>query len=294
MELGNGTETKTHNGDEATDTSGQIVMASTHSRSVAKLPPGCDDTVPPASSVGGKESEKILVVKSEASKDALIESTSDTHGSSDAWQPLHPVLGNNVPDTSNTNDNKVSVPEVVLPPMDTPSTALQNLDDFKKKQSEPCTKGNGSVGSKQGNEKAFTNQALSRPSIDGDSEDANRKRKDKEAKFSLGKDFFCWICHKEKANVSCSKCPRSFHPKCLLSSGFHHSSLSTGARRSSSSGSTSHDITCPECKSIEDLERRPPKALKTVSKEELNSLLVYVIDSVKPVSILGQIRSVVT
>ena len=293
MELGNGTETKTHNGDEATDTSGQIVM----SKSVAKVAPaGCGATVPPASSVCGKDNEKNLVVKSEPSKDALIESTSDTHGSSDAWQPLNPVLGDNLPDTSNTNDNKVSVTEVVSPPMDTPSTALQNLDDFKKKQSEPCTKGNGSLGGKQGSEKGFMNQAVtpSRPSIDGDSEDANRKRKDKEAKFNLGKDFFCWICHKDKANVSCSKCPRSFHPKCLLSSGFHHSSLSGGARRTSSSSSSSHDITCPECRSIEDLERRPPRALKTVSKEELNSLLVYVIDSVKPVSILGQIRSVVT
>lgn len=293
MELGNGTETKTQNGDEGTETSGRIVMVSTYSKSMAKVPlRGSDDTLPPASSVGGKE--KMLSVKSEGSKEGLLESN-DTH----AWQPLNPVVGNPVvgdnTDTSDTNDNKVPVPGVISPPLDTPSTALQNLDELKK-QTDSCSRGN-SVGSKQGVSQG-TNQGMTPSRLvslhnhsSDDSEDASRKKKDREAKFSLGKDFFCWICHKEKANVSCSKCPRSFHPKCLLSSGFHHSSLSVNARRTSSTG---HDIICPECKSISDLERRPPRALKTVSKEELNSLLVYVIDSVKPVSLLHRERCSLT
>lgn len=275
------------NGDEPLNTSGQIVMASTESESVAKLTPPRDDT-----EVVSNIEEKINtnIVVNAATDHVKKESDPGTDGaSSTAWPPLPHMLGD--ASASSLNPSSVTIPKVVSPPIDVPSSTLHNLDDFKgmKKPSTGLSlKTNDSVqpSPKQPKEKVSSNKTMNDSSLSlsdsGDPEELKRKKKDKDAKFKIGKDFYCWNCHKDKANVSCGKCPRSYHPKCLMSSGFQHSSLSGNGRKNSSS---SHDITCPECKLIEDLERRPPKALKTVSKEELNSLLFYAVDSIKPVSI---------
>lgn len=277
------------NGRNPLNTSGQIVIASTESESVAKLTPPRDDN-----ELNSPVKEKINanIVKIEAKDGVKKESEPETDGaSSGAWPPFPHMLGDTITSASCSNSVGVAIPKVVSPPIDVPSTALQNLDDFKvvKKPSTGVSlkASDDSVqpSPKQMNEKVSSNTTMNDSSLplsdSGDPEELKRKKKDKDAKFKTGKDFYCWMCHKDKANVSCDKCPRSYHPKCLLSSGFQHSSLSGSGRKSSTS---SRNITCPECKSIEDLERRPPKALKTVPKEELNSLLFYAVDSIKPVS----------
>lgn len=281
-------QTNSLNGGKSSNTSGQIVMASTDSESVAKLTPPRDD-IEPVLNVEEKMKGTNITTEASSVKEFVKTVSEGSHGaSSGAWQPL---LEDNIDGSSSVNATKVTIPELVSSPMDTPSTALQNLDDCKPAKKQTTNQGSKTndnsvqVHSKKTGDKVSSTTTMNQPraSFDGsDSEDISRKKKDKDAKFKIGKDFFCWICHKDKANVSCSNCPRSYHPKCLLSSGVQQSSLTGNGRKSNSN---SHDITCPECKLIEALEKKPPKALKTVTKEELNSLLVYAIDSVKPVSI---------
>ncbi len=33
--------------------------------------------------------------------------------------------------------------------------------------------------------------------------------------LQVEKDFYCWMCHKEKTNLHCELCSRTYHLKCL-------------------------------------------------------------------------------
>lgn len=148
---------------------------------------------------------------------------------------------------------------------------------------EPLTPGDGSngdsglkqtpVGNKSGVKRKLDPQNDSHSDSPGLDEKQKKLRADeKRAKFSSGKDYWCWTCHKERANISCVSCDRSFHPKCLTPG--------INSRKNNSK-----PIVCFECKQIAKAERKPPKAIRCLDIKELNELIQMAIESVKPVCI---------
>jgi len=104
-----------------------------------------------------------------------------------------------------------------------------------------------------------------------------KKFTERAERFSKGKDYYCWCCHKEKANVSCVKCPRSYHFKCLSA----NSMLDKGE---SNPKILNRSYMCYNCKVESGEESNLSKALKAITAEELNGLLIHAIDAVKTVS----------
>lgn len=90
----------------------------------------------------------------------------------------------------------------------------------------------------------------------------------RQAKLDAGLDYYCWTCHKEKASISCGSCARSFHGKCLASSGMRKPA-------------GDEKLVCPECQLASDMAQKPARALKSLTRQELNQLIVEVVQSVK-------------
>ena len=110
------------------------------------------------------------------------------------------------------------------------------------------------------------------------------------------KDRFCWVCHKDKSNINCRQCPRSYHLKCIPSS----SSTSSGTKSKSIDKSFESWI-CIECKDIlrdeEDLHQPseeensnnssqssyagPKWRLAQMSAEELSELLKFAMQTIR-------------
>lgn len=44
---------------------------------------------------------------------------------------------------------------------------------------------------------------------------STKHKKSNETSTELRNDNYCWLCHKEKCNISCGICPRSYHLKCI-------------------------------------------------------------------------------
>ena len=86
------------------------------------------------------------------------------------------------------------------------------------------------------------------------------------AKMGAGQDFYCWQCHKEKATESCSNCPRSYHTKCLINAG--HKPVRDA-------------LICPECQVIRSMALKPARALRSLTKEELNKAISEAVQAVK-------------
>ena len=96
----------------------------------------------------------------------------------------------------------------------------------------------------------------------------------------LTADFYCWHCHKERGNLSCSACPRSYHRKCLPANYLFEGQ--TGSKKSASvSAELASKWICPECKLIEEGEERRRTSLSAVSDEELNQLLISALGTIK-------------
>jgi len=93
------------------------------------------------------------------------------------------------------------------------------------------------------------------------------------------KDSFCWSCHKDKVQVSCNRCCRSFHVKCLPVSESSELNQTPTSRRAS----VIINLTCIPCLTIEKRQERPLKPLQHLSREGLNQLFKIIIDSIKGV-----------
>ncbi len=124
------------------------------------------------------------------------------------------------------------------------------------------------------------------------------------------KDRFCWICHKDRINIHCKLCPRSYHFKCIPSSG----SLNNNNNNNNNSNNSNSDKTknntntntntnnnikitdswlCIECKDIlreeeseyleEDEENRvqSKSRLTQMSAEELSQLFKFALQTIK-------------
>ncbi|RWS07781.1 protein kinase C-binding protein 1-like protein [Dinothrombium tinctorium] len=109
------------------------------------------------------------------------------------------------------------------------------------------------------------------------------------AKFLNEKDIYCWVCHKEKVNISCSLCVRSFHNKCLpansLYTGHEHHSITANGDNTNSSGHSSggNRWVCIECTAISKAEEAKTRseALKNVTPDEFVDLLKYALQTIK-------------
>lgn len=95
------------------------------------------------------------------------------------------------------------------------------------------------------------------------------------------KDDYCWLCHKEKSNISCKSCPRTYHLKCLPTenSGLNDSS------ESNKNGANNTNWICIECSAImkTDATSKSP-VLSQLSPHELSELLMFAVQTIKAVS----------
>uniref|UniRef100_A0A1B0ESV0 Putative kinase c-binding protein 1 n=1 Tax=Lutzomyia longipalpis TaxID=7200 RepID=A0A1B0ESV0_LUTLO len=69
-------------------------------------------------------------------------------------------------------------------------------------------------------------------------------------------DFFCWRCHGESVNLSCSKCVRSYHTKCIK--------LAQGSIQNPDSWE------CPECVQLTETS-----SSSNISVDQLSTLLMF-------------------
>ena len=96
------------------------------------------------------------------------------------------------------------------------------------------------------------------------------------------KDNHCWLCHKEKSNISCKLCPRSFHLKCLPDDYIYFGQemiQKTDTNKSSS-------WICIECTTImksDNLKTRSA-TLNQLNPQEFSQLLTYALQTIKAVS----------
>lgn len=118
---------------------------------------------------------------------------------------------------------------------------------------------------------------------------------------STGKDRFCWICHKDRSNINCRQCPRSYHLKCIPSSTSSSTNSTNSDNKSKSNTKSFDDWICVECKDIirdeEDLQQFSEEEssenstqssfvgskwrLAQMSTEELSELLMFALQTIK-------------
>lgn len=124
--------------------------------------------------------------------------------------------------------------------------------------------------------------AHKRPSVsEGGSQDGGDEvaaKKKRIERFANGKDYYCWCCHKEKANVFCNKCPRSYHFKCLSANNM------LVDKKLTSKDLDVKTYVCFNCVGEKKSEEKPSVALRNLSPEEFNDLLLYALNSIKMVS----------
>lgn len=106
---------------------------------------------------------------------------------------------------------------------------------------------------------------------------------ERKAKFATGKDYFCWICHRDDVNISCIECPRSYHVKCIPTDA----PPQPKGKKVVPSIPALENWTCTECKLISDGEERrtsPDSMLANVSEETFINLLKYALQTIKQTS----------
>ena len=73
------------------------------------------------------------------------------------------------------------------------------------------------------------------------------------------RDRFCWVCHKDRSQITCRQCPRSYHLKCIPQSN------STNNRNSSQAFDS---WTCIECRDIAADEEDLQQFLSTPAEDD--------------------------
>lgn len=106
---------------------------------------------------------------------------------------------------------------------------------------------------------------------------------ERKAKFATGKDYFCWVCHRDDVNISCVECPRSYHVKCIPTDA----PPQPKGKKVVPSIPSLQNWTCTECKLISDGDERktsPDSMLATISEEVFINLLKYALQTIKQTS----------
>lgn len=125
-------------------------------------------------------------------------------------------------------------------------------------------------------------------SLVGSSDDSKQQSNDNNEKFNESRiiDDHCWLCHKDKSNVTCKLCPRSFHLKCLPEE-YIYSGQQEGCEKEMHIRSSGW--TCIECTTImksEDLKTRSA-TLSQLSPQEFSQLLTYALQTIKAVCLFN-------
>lgn len=114
---------------------------------------------------------------------------------------------------------------------------------------------------------------------DVDDEVEKEIAKERATMFAKGKDYYCWICHKNEITLSCDRCPRSYHGKCFekeLAEVLKESDVQETGQED--------DVICPECRLITNgvKRRQDPRCLiSEVTKDDLKKLLLHAVDETK-------------
>ena len=95
-------------------------------------------------------------------------------------------------------------------------------------------------------------------------------------------DKYCWLCHKEKCNLSCQICPRSYHQKCINNNP-SYSQLDSFSLLNDKNAFIKDNWICFECELIQKSETEEGKSecLKRITKEEFCELLNFAVATIK-------------
>lgn len=94
-------------------------------------------------------------------------------------------------------------------------------------------------------------------------------------------DHYCWICHKDKINLNCNICPRSYHLKCLNNNP-SYSQLDSYTLINDKSFIKDNWV-CFECELIAKSESDEGRSecLRRISKDEFCELLTFAVATIK-------------
>ncbi|CAG2112271.1 unnamed protein product [Medioppia subpectinata] len=114
------------------------------------------------------------------------------------------------------------------------------------------------------------------------------------------RDRFCWVCHKDKSNIVCKQCPRSYHMKCIAANGNTSSLNNTNSDNKTKSNNKAlyESWVCIECKDILNEEHNlrivtaeeavdsapdsaPKSQLAQMSAEEMSQLLAFAVHTIR-------------
>ena len=110
----------------------------------------------------------------------------------------------------------------------------------------------------------------------------NKSTKKPAGQASDDQDQYCWVCHKEKSNLSCSICSRSYHLKCLNNNPTY-SHLDSYILFNDKDSFIKDNWICFECELISKAESDEGRSecLRRISKDEFCDLLSYAVLSIK-------------
>lgn len=130
--------------------------------------------------------------------------------------------------------------------------------------------------------------------MDVDDELDDTITRERSEKFASGKDYYCWKCHKEFINLSCSYCERSYHFKCvpgetILPTGTAVSNVPKKLLYSKNDFSKTPEYKktpwkCTQCLIIEENEasyKSPTSPLSSIKPEEFETLLKFALGTIK-------------
>jgi hypothetical protein len=174
------------------------------------------------------------------------------------------------------------------------STHLHACEAPKTEESQNQTSKGGNADGKVKDANNDVNVSGSDEKMDTDYDLDDAIARERSDKFATGKDYYCWKCHKEFVNLSCSTCPRSYHFKCLpgettLPTGMKVSLIPKKSLYSKQDYSTSPEYkkvpwTCTQCliiKENEALHSSSTSPLSSINSDEFETLLKFALGTIK-------------
>ncbi|CAG2167954.1 unnamed protein product, partial [Oppiella nova] len=109
------------------------------------------------------------------------------------------------------------------------------------------------------------------------------------------RDRFCWVCHKDKSNIVCKQCPRSYHLKCIPANTSSSANNAISDTKSKTNGKSFDSWVCVECKDVlkeeadltpspDGTDDSPPPVksrLAQMSAEEMSQLLTFALQTIR-------------
>lgn len=176
---------------------------------------------------------------------------------------------------------------------DSPPDQVREAEPPKTEESQKQANKIGQVDGKS-NEANNDSHGSASEKMDADEDLDDTITRERSAKFATGKDYYCWKCHKEFINLSCSSCPRSYHFKCLpndanLPTGIQISNIPKKLLYSKIDYSTSPEYNkvpwnCSQClviKENEALHQSPSSPLSSINSDEFETLLKFALGTIK-------------